>query len=1169
MTAPPAEQPKSRVGLRSRLRQRLDHFRNKSRSPSYDARIHLPLRTESDQTSAPQQAKLTAGSLPPDQSNHVSRKTTDTGTDQIQAQASQGTLCQNVHERNLTTNQSTLDDGIESAVPSDLWSAAYIEAIDNMKEEIDIAILRGKSAEQLFSELQESGSQATNESAFVKGVNYLHSVQVPLERLKLALDVASPLTNLEPTTNMVFGVIRGVTALAISLATADSEFAKQIGDMLERISYIDDCDTLGQKTDRKDIHKALVLVYQKLLEFYQAAFDLLKRRGLRLITKIMLETGRLPTIVQEFLTYANNLQATIQKATADILADISSMLYDREVTNWLGGAKLSRQSEYDAYLRELRADNACEFLLHNTEFINWYRASSPQQLVIFGDMGCGKTMAMAFLVDELRRRKEHELPKPKICYYYCRDDETGKVVYIYSALILSLLQQLPGLLKPFVEWYKEAQVFGIPDPAKDVKKLEEFLHKLLKLTDRQVFVILDGLDECNPEYRDSLLDFLKGLTQKDLRLKIILSSRPQEDVLEQLGDTARINIGSNSRRDGIIAKKIVDTQLRRLSKDVKDLIIEKLTHLAQGTAIWTKMIVDLIRIKKISAIGPMRRFLENIPLPDQLSELYKTLLLRCTENHLENQELAITALKILAVSRRPLSILELASAVALGVAQDVTTIDALAEREDHQRVMGLINPFIAVDDFSDLKRRQVRLVHQSVKEFILEESTSNPSFSSGLTTSRTDGALILIICVRYLLLDDVVAITELPQELELFTDNEEPVEYDPSCTWEAWEENMIHYDPSDRGFGEFFVYASSHWLGHFGAATSNPLPSLASIETLCRAGSTRLCNWIGQNCRPDCALTARFEFEASLYDPLSITMLYGSEAILHIYLQNTALEATDQVLRWGDVSRLRIPFFSDRLRCQLQTLDFFRLIISQWHNHNINHHNWDSVFDLVNDMSHIMVQERWANELLCVAAGANSQHDAELRSELIHGSRLEQSQRRTCKLAHQSIGEAIMRNHINVVEYLLEETELFKVHLRYRNSRGENVLHLASRLCNPEMFRLLIPRFQEALVRIIMNSSASGSRYESARIILLQSDAHWNRHRWEGQKNPLRAAVQVGDIEMCCALIGIGKLSPLDALTRDSEGQLILKDKPLGNEENMQQILRLLCTHARVGSMSA
>lgn len=42
-----------------------------------------------------------------------------------------------------------------------------------------------------------------------------------------------------------------------------------------------------------------------------------------------------------------------------------------------------------------------------------------------------------------------------------------------------------------------------------------------------------------------------------------------------------------------------------------------------------------------------------------------------------------------------------------------------------------------------------------------------------------------------------------PQEFELFDDDGEPAEYDLYCTWEAWEENMIRYDPTKRGFGEF------------------------------------------------------------------------------------------------------------------------------------------------------------------------------------------------------------------------------------------------------------------------------------------------------------------------------------------------------------------------------
>jgi Cdc6-like AAA superfamily ATPase len=103
-------------------------------------------------------------------------------------------------------------------------------------------------------------------------------------------------------------------------------------------------------------------------------------------------------------------------------------------------------------LQDLRNDEACEFLLSHPNFTTWYHASDSQHLAILGEMGGGKTIAMAFLVDELNLRNEHQLPRPKVCYYYCRDDETGQAVHIFSALILALLEQLSGLKKTFYEW---------------------------------------------------------------------------------------------------------------------------------------------------------------------------------------------------------------------------------------------------------------------------------------------------------------------------------------------------------------------------------------------------------------------------------------------------------------------------------------------------------------------------------------------------------------------------------------------------------------------------------------------------------------------------------------------------------------------------------------------
>ena len=121
------------------------------------------------------------------------------------------------HPKQESFHRSTRGNDIGSiTVSTDLWSAAYREAIDSLGEDIDVAILMGSNAAQLFKELEKIEKDTTQESAFLRGVAYLHSIQVPLERFKLALDLATPLSKLDPTATTVFGVVSSVTAVSLS-----------------------------------------------------------------------------------------------------------------------------------------------------------------------------------------------------------------------------------------------------------------------------------------------------------------------------------------------------------------------------------------------------------------------------------------------------------------------------------------------------------------------------------------------------------------------------------------------------------------------------------------------------------------------------------------------------------------------------------------------------------------------------------------------------------------------------------------------------------------------------------------------------------------------------------------------------------------------------------------
>lgn len=783
----------------------------------------------------------------------------------------------------------------------------------------------------------------------------------------------------------------------------------------------------------------------------------------------------------------------------------------------------------------MRADTACAFLCTDANFIEWYSAAGCQQLAIVGEMGSGKSVSMGFLVDELHRRNRLQLPQPKICYHYCQNGASGEAAHMFCMLILSLLEQLPGLKKLFFEWYKGILASGLPDPAGNFKTLEAWLQSTLDTLDRPLIFAIDGLDECDGQSRGQLLASLKAISENTPSLKLLVSTRPEEVILKQLEGMSKIVMESNPERDRLIAEKIVETRLPDLTDEVKALVIHALSGSAKGSAIWTRMTVELIDKRRITAPDPMRAFLDKMQQPRELWELYANVYSRYTGKDSENHILATTALEVLAVARRPLSMLELGWAAALGAADETTqTVNDLSKLVDYKRVMSLIHPFVARVDFADPTKRQVKLVHQSVKEFVVGSPILHGSRRADLSGSgsRSTAAVqqqcikrleagLLAICVRYLLLNEIGNTTifseeyshfeELPQGVDLFTDNLVPTEVDLHCSWGDWERDMMHFDPTERGFGELFIYASCHWPEHLAAVSAETLlPSLADMEILCRAGSMRLHNWIAQNCRPACAIQPRFEFDSPLYDPLSITCLFGSDAMLQrvvggsdlagpgvAFLPSPVMKAVDQTLQWAEVSRLKLLWESQPGQQQIRELEFFSLVLSQWSKSPSQRHRagWDGVFALLDDVYDKMVEGQWGRALVnkaivvgCLPVVVHLFEAAQSRPSLLKELLdIPQGQ-------NGLVGSAVLGNHVEILEYLLGQQGM-KAHVRHRNAREENVLHLASRFCNPAVFVMLVPLLLDCMHqrdmqgetvfdRIVGSGAASGDRCEAVSILL-------------------------------------------------------------------------------------
>lgn len=114
-----------------------------------------------------------------------------------------------VEDNNI--EDDTVEDDTLAAGSTDLWSAAYREAVSSFGEEVKSVILQSERIEKLFTSLEEANEKLAGDSLFRRGVQRL---QAPLRNFKLALDIASPLTSIEPTASTAVGVVSTVTAVS-------------------------------------------------------------------------------------------------------------------------------------------------------------------------------------------------------------------------------------------------------------------------------------------------------------------------------------------------------------------------------------------------------------------------------------------------------------------------------------------------------------------------------------------------------------------------------------------------------------------------------------------------------------------------------------------------------------------------------------------------------------------------------------------------------------------------------------------------------------------------------------------------------------------------------------------------------------------------------------------
>ncbi|KAI0376441.1 hypothetical protein F5Y04DRAFT_210207 [Hypomontagnella monticulosa] len=264
----------------------------------------------------------------------------------------------------------------------------------------------------------------------------------------------------------------------------------------------------------------LIQIYEDILEFHREAIKHFKQklwkqlfqatwRGFTVkIQHIRDNLKRHRHLIESHATIVEfaEIQRLRDVAKLELEAHMSDEIYRRQqrVAQWLSPFGVDDLQDQYREIRSICAD-AGRWLLDNSRFQNWINPNQCLQplLWINGIPGAGKTILTSVVVDEVRA-----MTKSSCGFFYCKHGNPSRNTFIGVArsLLAQLLVQNSHLLQLL---YEKASMCG------EIELTSKVTAKDLLRTSLNscgvVYIILDGLDECDREQRREITAWFRSV----------------------------------------------------------------------------------------------------------------------------------------------------------------------------------------------------------------------------------------------------------------------------------------------------------------------------------------------------------------------------------------------------------------------------------------------------------------------------------------------------------------------------------------------------------------------------------------------------------------------------------------------------------------------------------
>ncbi|KAJ5917856.1 hypothetical protein N7454_010231 [Penicillium verhagenii] len=421
----------------------------------------------------------------------------------------------------------------------------------------------------------------------------------------------------------------------------------------------------------------------------------------------------------------NYLIAERVEEQASFTSQLWSRKYSMEITNqrrmkeYLAVLDFCSTFDYMAPWKQARRLGNTSLFHECSEYIAWRGRASSCSLILTGRLGSGKSVLSANIIDDLNLHATGQ--NSIVAFFFSRHDLPASLNprTMIGSIARQLLRSGPGLAEKLSNF--------------DLNRAEanelETIRRLLELclpSDMKIYLIIDGLDEYEPEDREVVIQELRWLQQR-FSLLICASVRKEPRDLygvdlawEKLENAKIAAVPDNASDIEVFIESELEICIRsgKLTIGNPSLILEiqdALLKGSQGMFLWVALqIENLCTMCTDEAI-----YQALAELPQTLSETFDRILRKFDSNVARSHQKSI--LEIIVAARYPLNPDELRE--ALSVVPGDTTWNPSRLVNDIFGILTCCGGLLTIDE----EENTVRLVHSSVRQFLIEPEPTGPS----------------------------------------------------------------------------------------------------------------------------------------------------------------------------------------------------------------------------------------------------------------------------------------------------------------------------------------------------------------------------------------------------------------------------------------------------------